>query len=387
MHVGVALERFPGERRVALTPDAVRDLIADGQQVVIETGAGAAAGFPDEAYTKVDATIAGDFPGLCATADMLVQVQRPFPDQVATLKPNMALLALLRPLNDLKLVEQLRDQQVTSFSMDTIPRIARAQDMDALSAMSSLAGYRAVTLAAAALPRCFPLMMTAAGVVSPAKVFILGAGVAGLQAIATARRLGAVVEAFDTRPAVKEQVESLGARFVAVPLEEHTTETAGGYAAQLSAQAQEREQALIAQHVAAADVVITTALVPGKRAPLLIRAEAVANMRPGSVIVDLAAESGGNCALTVPGDTAVQHGVTIIGTLNLPNDMPNQASQLYARNVRNLLRHLIKKNELQLDLTDEITAGTCITHAGAVINATVRDLLAKATLVTAEKNG
>jgi NAD(P) transhydrogenase subunit alpha len=252
--------------------------------------------------------------------------------------------------------------------------------------MSGLAGYRAIVLAAAALPRCFPLFMTAAGVVTPAKVFVLGAGVAGLQAIATAKRLGAVVEAFDTRPAVREQVESLGARFVALALEGKPAETAGGYAGQLSSQTQALERELVARHVAAADVVVTTALVPGKRAPVLIGSEPVLAMRAGSVIVDLAAEAGGNCAYTVPGETIVEHGVTIVGTLSLANDMPGQASQLYARNVRNLLRHLINKGTLQVDLTDEITAGTCITREGEVPQATVRGLLPVASLQTAEKN-
>ncbi len=388
MQVGAPREQTPGERRVALTPDVVALLIGRGMAVALEACAGEGAGHPDAAYRDVGATILADRRRLYASSDVLVHVQRPALADVAALRSGSVVIGFLQPLVALDLVARLRDGRITSFSMDAIPRIARAQDMDALSSMSTVSGYRAVILAAAALPRFFPLLMTAAGVVTPARVFVLGAGVAGLQAIGTARRLGAVVEAFDTRPAVKEQVASLGARFVEAPLEEHDAGTAGGYAQQLSADAERRERELIGRHVAEADVVITTALVPGKRAPILVTAEAVAQMRPGSVIVDLAAEAGGNCALTAPGATRVAHGVTIIGVTNLPSEMPAQASQLYARNLANLLTFLAPKGELQLDFGDAITAGACVTHGGEVMHAAVRVLLGgvAATTLAAERS-
>jgi len=388
MQVGAPREQTPGERRVALTPDVVASLIGRGMAVALEAGAGEGAGHPDAAYRDVGATILADRRRLYASSDVLVHVQRPALADVAALRSGSVVIGFLQPLVALDLVARLRDGRITSFSMDAIPRIARAQDMDAISSMSTVSGYRAVILAAAALPRFFPLLMTAAGVVTPARVFVLGAGVAGLQAIGTARRLGAVVEAFDTRPAVKEQVASLGARFVEAPLEEHDAGTAGGYAQQLSADAERRERELIGRHVAEADVVITTALVPGKRAPILVTAEAVAQMRPGSVIVDLAAEAGGNCALTAPGATRVAHGVTIIGVTNLPSEMPAQASQLYARNLANLLTFLAPKGELQLDFNDAITASACVTHGGEVMHAAVRVLLGgvAATTLAAERS-
>ncbi|HEY8744068.1 MAG TPA: Re/Si-specific NAD(P)(+) transhydrogenase subunit alpha [Chloroflexota bacterium] len=375
MQVGVPREQMAGERRVALTPEIVSSLVGSGMTVVVEAGAGDSASHSDAAYQEVGAVIAADRLALCASADVLVHVQHPSSADVSALRENTVVIGFLQPLLALDLVRQLRDRRLTSFSMDAIPRIARAQDMDALSSMSTISGYRAVILAAAALPRFFPLLMTAAGVVTPARVFVLGAGVAGLQAIGTARRLGAVVEAFDTRPVVKEQVSSLGAHFVELPVQEQAGGTADGYARQLSAEAEGQEQALISRHVAESDVVITTALVPGKRAPILVTADAVAQMRPGSVIVDLAAEAGGNCALTRPGAVRTVHGITIIGTTNLPSQMPEQASQLYARTLFNLLRHLAPKGELQLDFSDAITAGACVTHDGKIVNAAVRALV------------
>ena len=375
MQVGVPREQVPGERRVALTPEVVSSLVGGGMTIAVEAGAGDRAGHSDAAYQEVGAGIVAERDRLYASSDIVVLVQRPDVADVVRLQKGSVVIGFLQPLLALELVRQLRDRRITSFSMDAIPRIARAQDMDALSSMSTISGYRAVILASAALPRFFPLLMTAAGVVTPARVFVLGAGVAGLQAIATARRLGAVVEAFDTRPVVKEQVISLGARFVELPVQEQDAGTADGYARQLSAEAEVQEQALISRHVAESDVVITTALVPGKRAPILVTADAVAQMRSGSVIVDLAAEAGGNCALTRPGEVSTVRGVTIIGTTNLPGQMPEQASQMYARNLFNLLQHLAPKGELQLDFSDAITAGACITHGGEIVNAAVRVLV------------
>lgn len=375
MQVGVPCEQLAGERRVALTPEVVSALVGGGMAVVVEAGAGERAGHADAAYQEVGASILAHRGQLYGSSDVVVFVQRPDDADVARLREGSVVIGFLQPLLALDLVRQLRDRRITSFSMDAIPRIARAQDMDALSSMSTVSGYRAVILAAAALPRFFPLLMTAAGVVTPARVFVLGAGVAGLQAIGTARRLGAVVEAFDTRPVVKEQVTSLGARFVELPVQGHDAATADGYARQLSADAEMQERALIGRHVAEADVVITTALVPGQRAPILVTAEAVAQMRPGSVIVDLAAEAGGNCTLTRPGAVSTVHGITIIGTTNLPSEMPEQASQMYARNVFNLLRHLAPNGEVQLDFNDAITADACITHGGEIPHAAVRALV------------
>ncbi len=375
MQVGVPREQIAGERRVALTPEVVSSLVSSGVTVAIEAGAGERAGHSDAAYQEVGAVIAADCRQLCASSDVLVHVQHPSAVDVTALRENTVVIGFLQPLLALDLVRQLRDRRITSFSMDAIPRIARAQDMDALSSMSTISGYRAVILASAALPRFFPLLMTAAGVVTPARVFVLGAGVAGLQAIGTARRLGAVVEAFDTRPVAKEQVTSLGARFVELPVQEEVGGTVEGYARQLSAEAEVQEQALVSRHVAESDVVITTALVPGKRAPILVTADAVFQMRPGSVIVDLAAEAGGNCALTRSGEVTTVRGVTIIGTTNLPSQMPGQASQMYARNLFNLLQHLAPKGTLQLDFSDAITGGSCITHGGEIVNAAVRALV------------
>jgi len=366
MKIAVPRETAANERRVSMIPETIGPLVKSGIQVLVESGAGAAAFFSDRAYSAAGASVV---PGVAvvSAADIVVKVQKPSPEEAAALGEGSALICFLQPSQNPELLKQLAERKVTSFSMDAIPRIARAQSMDALSSMSSLAGYKAALIAADSLPRFFPLLMTAAGTVPPARVLVLGAGVAGLQAIATARRLGAIVQAFDTRPIVKEQVESLGATFLQLGLEHQDAEAAGGYAKALPEEVQRRERELIGEHVATADVVITTALVPGKRAPILITEDMVRNMRAGSVIVDLAAEQGGNCALTEPGRQTVHDGITIHGALNLAGSMPVHASQLYSRNTTALLRHLLRDNALRLDFNDEITRSTCITHEGRIL--------------------
>ncbi|HET7585558.1 MAG TPA: Re/Si-specific NAD(P)(+) transhydrogenase subunit alpha [Gemmatimonadaceae bacterium] len=368
MHLGVPREIAPGEQRVALVPETVAKLVRGGMQVLVEHGAGDAAFHPDEAYEAAGATIVPTAPALYAAADVIVKVQRPLVrpdiaiDELSLLRPGATLVAVLQPLVYPELVQRLDERGVMAFSLDAIPRIARAQAMDVLSSMSTVAGYRAMLIAAASLPRFFPLLMTAAGTVTPARVFVIGAGVAGLQAIATAKRLGAVVQAFDTRPAVREQVQSLGATFVEVELGAHDTETAGGYAKELSEDAHRREMEVIAERVRDADVVITTALVPGKRAPLLITADTVAQMKPGSVIVDLAGEFGGNCELSKPGDVVIASGVTIHAPLNLPASMPVHASQMFSRNVAAFLALIVKDGALAPDFEDPIVKDSLVTR-------------------------
>jgi NAD(P) transhydrogenase subunit alpha len=347
---------------VALVPDGVRRLADQGVDVVVEPDAGLGAGFEDAAYEEAGATLV---PDVYADADVVCKVQKPSAEEVARLHEGQTLLGLLQPLTSPELVQGLAERRVTSFSLDSIPRITRAQPMDALSSQSTVAGYKAVVLAASHLGKFFPMLTTAAGTIAPARVLVLGAGVAGLQAIATARRLGAVVSAFDVRPVVKEQVESLGATFLELDVE--GAEGVGGYAVALAEDQHAREQELIARHVAESDAVITTALVPGRPAPQLITAEAVRAMRPGSVVVDVAAEAGGNCGLTVPGETIVEGGVTIVGETNLAATVPVHASQMYSRNVYTLLDHLIADGELALDFEDEITRETCVTHEGRVL--------------------
>ncbi|MDH3211169.1 MAG: Re/Si-specific NAD(P)(+) transhydrogenase subunit alpha [Myxococcales bacterium] len=377
MIVGVPREIAPGERRVALVPDAVKGLCADGLEVRVETGAGTEAGFSDEAYAAAGARLESGAAAILGGSDLVLKVQPPRerPDgghEVDDLRAGSTLIAFLRPLDEPQLAKRLAAQGVTAFSMELMPRITRAQSMDALSAMSTIAGYRAVLLAAAALPKIFPMMVTAAGTISPARVLVIGAGVAGLQAIATARRLGAVVDAYDTRPAVKEQVESLGARFVELDLDTADAEGAGGYAKAQDEAFYARQRELLGKRVAAADVVITTALVPGQRAPLLIDEAAVGAMRPGSVIVDLAAEQGGNCAGTQPDRTVSVGGVSIIGATNLPSEIPANSSQMYAKVVVTFLKHLMSDGQLVLDLEDEITSGALLTHEGKIVNEAVR---------------
>jgi NAD(P) transhydrogenase subunit alpha len=354
-------------------------LVKQGLEVLVETGAGEKAFFTDADYEAAGAKIVSDSVQLWSEADILLKVSPPQDredgrSEIDLLKPGSVLISFLNPLGNPEIAQKLAHRQVTALSMELIPRTTRAQSMDALSSQASLAGYKTVLLAAAALPKYFPMLTTAAGTIAPAKVFIMGAGVAGLQAIATARRLGAVVEAFDIRPAVKEEVQSLGAKFVEVKLEEETV-AAGGYAKEISEDSKKRTQELVAEHVKNSDVVITTAQVPGRKAPILVTEEMVKAMKPGSVIVDLAAEQGGNCACTEPGKDIVWNGVTIIGPINLPSSMPVHASQLYAKNVTSLMQLLIKDKELQVNFADDIVDAACVTHGGEIRNQRVKDAL------------
>jgi NAD(P) transhydrogenase subunit alpha len=357
MRVAVPKETAPGERRVALVPETVSRLGA-GFEVRVERGAGAAAGFDDEAYAAagvelVEGSVATD-------ADCLACVRSPSAELAGSLSPGSVVVGFLEPLTDEAGIARLRDRGVVAFAMESIPRVTRAQSMDALSSQATVAGYKAVLLAADRVPRLFPMLMTAAGTIAPVRALVIGAGVAGLQAIATARRLGAVVSAFDVRPAVQEQVESLGASFLDLGV--RTEETAGGYATELTPEQQAEQQRALEQRIPDFDVVVTTAAVPGRPAPKLIPRSAVEGMRPGSVIVDLAAETGGNCELTVPGEDVEHAGVTVIGQTNLPSSMAFHASQLYSRNVGALLEHLAPAGDLALDWDDEITSGACVTR-------------------------
>jgi NAD(P) transhydrogenase subunit alpha len=353
MKVGVPKETAQGERRVALVPDLVSKL--DGIEVVVEQGAGAAASFTDDAFTEAGAAIGDPW-----AADLVAKVRKPSDDEVGKLRDGQVLIGFLQPLTDQEGIERLGSRGVTAFAMESIPRITRAQSMDALSSQATVSGYKAVVLAADRLPKFLPMLVTAAGTVVPAKVLIIGAGVAGLQAIATARRLGAVVSGFDVRPVVKEQVESLGAKFLELGVVGEETE--GGYARELSEDEQRRQQEELEARIGDFDVVVTTALIPGRPAPKLIPQSAIESMRPGSVIIDLAAEAGGNADLTRPDEEVTHNGVTIIGPTNLPSSMPYHASQLYARNVTALVNHLAPEGELALDFEDEITAGACVTR-------------------------
>ena len=370
MRIGVPKESAPGERRVALVPETVARLSKSSNEVIVERGAGQASAFPDRLYTEAGATIGDPW-----SAELVVKVAAPSQDELGRLREGMTLVGFLQPLVNHDLVRELVRRKVTALSMDAIPRVTRAQPMDALSSQATVAGYKAVLLAAAALPRFFPMLTTAAGTIPPAKALVIGAGVAGLQAIATARRLGAVVEAFDTRPVVKEQVQSLGAKFLEIELGEQG-EGAGGYAKELSDEAHRKEVELLAKAVKDNDIVVTTAAIPGRPAPKLITADMVRSMRPGSVIVDLAAETGGNCELTEPGRVIEVDGVRIDGTTNLPSTMPYHASQMYSRNVASLLGLLLTKDgRLNLDLGDEVIKGTVITHDGAVVHEPTRKLV------------
>jgi NAD(P) transhydrogenase subunit alpha len=347
---------------VALVPETVSKLRAAGFEVKIERRAGAEAGFPDAEYVDAGAELT-DGGGLLAGADCVVRVARPSAGEVDAMSPGTALIGFLEPLTDTDGIARLRQREIVAFAMESIPRITRAQSMDALSSQATVAGYKAVILAADRVPRLFPMLMTAAGTIAPVRALVIGAGVAGLQAIATARRLGAVVSAFDVRPAVQEQVESLGAAFLDLGV--RTEETAGGYASELTPEQQAQQQAALEERIPDFDVVITTAAVPGRTAPKLIPKGAVERMRSGSVIVDLAAETGGNCELTVPGEVVERAGVTVIGTTNLPSLMAYHSSQLYSRNVSALLVHLAPSGELVLDWDDEITSGACVTRPGS----------------------
>jgi NAD(P) transhydrogenase subunit alpha len=364
MKIGVPRETMPGEARVGLVPETVGRLAKAGNTVVVERGAGAASSFTDDAYEKAGAQLVDN----AFDAELVAKVQRPTDAEIGRLRSGTVLIAFLSPLTNHALVDALARAGVTALSMDAIPRITRAQPMDALSSQATVAGYKAVLLAAATLPKFFPMLTTAAGTIAPAKALIIGAGVAGLQAIATARRLGAVVEAFDTRPVVKEQVQSLGAKFLEIDLGESGAGQ-GGYAKELSEEAHRKEVELLAKAARENDIIITTAAIPGRKAPVLITKEMLPTMKPGSVIVDLAAETGGNVEGTEAGKTIVVNGVTIIGQLNLPSTMPFHASQMYSRNIASLLALMLKKDgTFDLNIGDDVVKGTVITHGGQVVH-------------------
>jgi len=384
MKIGVPREIGPGDRRVALVPESARQLKAAGAEILIEAGAGVGAFHADQAYKDVGASIVSDPASLWSDADLVVKIQPPLPNSTTgrheadMLREGGVLACMLRPLSNLDVVRTLAARKVSSFSMDLIPRTTRAQRMDALSSMATVAGYKAVLLAAAAAPRFFPMLVTAAGTLAPARVLIVGAGVAGLQAIATARRLGAVVEGYDIRPAAAEEVESLGATFVGPKLSAAETQDAAGYAKELTPEARAKAQELLLARIPQADVIITTARVPGLPAPKLIPADAVAKMKPGSVIIDLAADMGGNCALTEPGKETVKHDVTIVGPIRLAATVPVHASQMYSRNVTAFALLMLKDGKLTLDFKDDIIRDTCVTHEGQVMHAPTRDRMDKA---------
>ncbi len=381
MIVGVPAESYLNERRVALVPAVVPKLTKMGLQVMVERGAGEKAGFHDAAYEESGARLAQNRTELFSSSDIIVQTHRltANPDGanacLEVLRAGQILLGLLDPLRAPEAVRTLAAAGVTSFALELLPRISRAQPMDALTSMATISGYKGVLLAAGALQKMCPMMITAAGTITPARLFVIGAGVAGLQAIATARRLGAVVQAYDVRPAVKEQVESLGAKFVELELQAEGSETEGGYARAMDEEFYRRQREMMTHVLAESDVVITTAAVPGKKAPILITEEMVQGMRPGSVIMDLAAEAGGNCELTQPGETVETNGVQIIGPVNLPSTIPYHASQMYAGNVTAFLRHLVKDGKAALNEEDPIIQATLLTHKGEVVNAQVRELL------------
>lgn len=379
MKIGLARETFPGEHRAALVPASIQPLLKAGLEIIVETGVGKAAGYLDEAYREKGATVA-DRAAVFA-ADVVVQVRALGANlehgitDLGLMRRGQTIIGLCDPLGEPAAAQQMASQGVSLFSLELMPRITRAQSMDVLSSMATVAGYKAVLIAAEALPKMFPMMMTAAGTISPAKVFVVGAGVAGLQAIASARRLGAIVEAYDVRPVVKEQVESLGAKFVELPIDTAGAQDKGGYAKQLDEETLRKQRELMLKTVAANDVVITTALIPGRPAPTLITADMVRAMAPGSVIVDLAAERGGNCELTHPGRTIVDGGVTILGPTNLPATVPFHASQMFAKNVTTFLLHLVKNGMPKWNLTDEITLHTLITNDGQVVQQRICELL------------
>ena len=363
--VAVRRERWPGEHRVALVPDVVPRLVAAGCEVQIEAGAGEAAHFPDDAYREQGCLITSDAAKLLEGADVVLTVQPPIGEELPLLREGSALIGMLEPGSSAELLATLAHSRITAFSLELVPRIARAQEMDALSSQATVAGYQAALLAATRLPRFFPMLVTAAGTIPPAKVLVLGAGVAGLQAIATCRRLGAAVSGYDVRAATKEEVQSLGARFVDLELE--AEEGAGGYAQEQSEDFVAQQHRLISRHVIASDAVITTAAVPGRRAPVLVTAEMVEAMRPGSVVLDVAADSGGNCELSTPGREILHHGVVVYGAHSLPSDMPTHASQLYARNVSALLLSMIRDEVWSPDFDDEVVSATCVTREGQVM--------------------
>lgn len=388
MIIAVPKETYPAERRVALIPASIPPLVKSGTKVQVEAGAGLPAGFTDKAYQEAGAEVLADRRHLFQSADIIFQVRglganpHSGAGDLDFMREGLVIVAPCDPLGNPTAVKQLADRGVTLFAMELIPRITRAQSMDVLSSMATIAGYKAVLLAADRLPKMFPLMMTAAGTLTPAKVFVIGAGVAGLQAIASSRRLGAVVHGYDVRPAVKEQVESLGAKFVEVPLETTGAETAGGYAKQLGEEFYQKQRELMARTVAASDVCITTAAVPGRPSPRIITAEAVHGMAPGSVIVDLAAERGGNCELTKPDQVVVENGVTILGPTNLPGEVPTHASQMLAKNLTNFTKLITRNGEFHLNLDDEVVRATLAATRREVVSPQVRELLGLPALKT-----
>jgi len=379
MRIALPMEIVPGERRVALVPESCKKLIQAGYDVAVEAGAGTSAGFADQEYSAVNASIETDRTRLLAAADLVLKVTAPSADEVFAMQPGAIYLGSLMPLRHLHAARALAAHKVTTFATDAIPRTTRAQSMDTLSSMANISGYKGVLLAAATLDRYFPMLMTAAGMVKPAKVFVIGAGVAGLQAIATAKRLGANVVATDVRPEVKEQIESVGAKYVGIELKESAA-AGGGYARELSDEDKARQAQMLADECAQSDVVITTALIGGVFAPRLISADTVKRMKPGAVIVDLAADGGGNCEAAKPGETVVVNGVTILAPLNLPSSMAYHASLLFSRNLTAFILAFTKDKTFQLDLTDDIQKGALITHNGEVTHARTRDALAKAGL-------
>ena len=382
MIVGVPRESYPGERRVALVPAVIPGLLKAGLQVIVESGAGTEAGYPDAEYSARGAQVLPERAAVFGAANVIVQVlcpgsnDRTGNEDISLLRQGQMLIGFLRPLGSIETIQAIASQGVSSFAVELMPRTTRAQSMDALSSMATICGYKAVILAADALPRLFPMLTTAAGTITPARVLVIGAGVAGLQAIATARRLGAVTSAYDLRPAAKEQVQSLGGRFVELPVEVKDAEDARGYARAQDEAFYQRQRELLGRVVAESDIVITAAVVPGKKSPVLVTSEMVEHMAPGSVIVDLASERGGNCELTRPGLRVVKHGVTLIGWFNLASSVPYHASQMYARNLSAFLLHIVKDGKPQLDLNDDIVRETLLTHGGNVVNARVREFFA-----------
>ncbi|HUL14442.1 MAG TPA: NAD(P) transhydrogenase subunit alpha [Terriglobales bacterium] len=379
MIVGVPRESYPGERRVALVPAVIPNLAKAGLQVIVEAGAGVEAGYPDAEYTEKGAKLIASRAEVFGTADIVVQVlcygsnDKTGKADVPLMRRDQVLIGFLRPLGAVSTLEEIAKTGAMAFSVELMPRTTRAQSMDALSSMATICGYKAVVTAADKLPRIFPMLTTAAGTITPARVFIIGAGVAGLQAIASARRLGAVASAYDMRPAAKEQVMSLGGRFVELPIEAKDAQDARGYARAQDEEFYKKQRQLLGEVVAKSDVVIAAAVIPGKKSPILVTEEMVKSMPPGSVIVDLAAERGGNCEITVPGENVVKHGVTLIGQVNLASTVPYHASQMYARNITAFLVHLVKDGKLQINESDEIHRDTLLTRGGEIVNARLRE--------------
>lgn len=388
MIIGVPKESYPGERRVALVPLVVPTLAKAGFQVVVETGAGAQAGYPDSQYVEKGARIVPERSDVFGEAEIVVQILCYGSNDVTghadvpLMRRGQTLMGFLRPFGSAQVLQEIADRGVTSFSVELVPRTTRAQSMDALSSMATICGYKAVLVAADRLPRLFPMLTTAAGTITPARVLVIGAGVAGLQAIATARRLGAVASAYDLRPAAKEQVQSLGGRFVELPVEAKDAQDERGYARAQDETFYQRQRELLGRVVRESDIVITAAVIPGKKSPVLVTREMVDGMAPGSVILDLAAERGGNCELTRTGQTVIEHGVTIIGAINFASGVPYHASQMYARNLTAFLQYLVKDGKLQLNVEDEIIRDTLVTHDGEIVNQRVREFFSLPQLVS-----